>query len=136
MLLDPFTLQPGHQFAAATLVIGAAEARAYLDAIGDSSELYAGDSAPLPPLLLIARGIRLLMSELDVRPGTVHGAQEVESLRPVVAGQTLRYEAGVSRATTRQGARFLAVDVTVLDAQGPVCRGRTTLLVPGDVTSA
>ena len=138
MLLDPFTLQAGHQFTAATVVISAAEARAYLEAVGDATAVHRGDagvpsgvpSGPLPPLLLIAHGIRALMSELDVRPGTVHVAQELENVRPAFAAQLLRYEASVSRATTRQGARFLVVDVTIFAIQGPVCRGRTTLVIP------
>lgn len=133
---DPFDLAAGEQLAPADFVVSAAEAHAYRAAVGDASPVYDVDDAPLPPLLLAAHGLRRLMEQVDIRPGSVHGAQECEFLAAAYAGQPLRMEASVARAATRQGQRILVLEFAVLaagEANAPLglCRGRATLLVPG-----
>jgi hypothetical protein len=125
-----FDLTAGQQLEATTFTITPAAVRAYLDAVGDASSLYDADSAPLPPLLLVAHSLPLLMHDLHIPPGTVHGGQEGEFLQPVCAGCDLRLVAVVGRTATRRGQRFLALELEFFDGDRLVCRGRTSLIVP------
>ena len=130
-------LPAGHRFPPLAFTVSVAEARAYRAAVEDA--VSDPDEAPLPPLLLIARALRLLLERTGLPPGTVHGGQEAEFLRPVRPGQPLRLEAALPRAATRQGMRLVTLETTVLAEDGaPVCRGRATLIVPapGDAGSA
>jgi len=89
-VLSPFDLTPGHALAPVTFVITAEEARAYIQAVDDTSVLYHQAAAPLPPLLLAARGLQLLMAQVEIPAGTVHGGQECEFLQPTYADRELR----------------------------------------------
>jgi hypothetical protein len=129
-MLSPFDLTPGQPLAPMTFTITADEARAYLQAVGDTSALYQQAPAPLPPLLLAARGLQLLMAQVEIPPGTVHGSQECEFFQPASAGQPLNLTASVPRAATRQGQRFVTLEMELFDGGTLVCRGRAALIIP------
>lgn len=127
-----FDLTAGQQLEPMTFTVTPSAARAYLEAVGDTADLYNAATAPLPPLLLVAHSLPLLMQQLHIPPGTVHGGQEGEFLQPVFPGHQLRLAATVGRAATRQGQRFLALELEFFDGDSLVCRGRTSLVVPGE----
>lgn len=129
-MLSPFDLTAGQVLASAVFTISPAEARAYVQAVGDGSGRYHPVDAPLPPMLLAARGLQLLMAQVDIPGGTVHGGQEGEFFRPVYPGAALRLTASVPRAATRQGQRFVTLEMTIFEGDSPVCRGRALLIVP------
>jgi hypothetical protein len=129
-VLSPFDLTPGHALAPVTFVITAEEARAYIQAVDDTSVLYHQAAAPLPPLLLAARGLQLLMAQVEIPAGTVHGGQECEFLQPTYADRELRLTVSAPRAATRQGQRFVTLEMHIFDGAAPVCRARASLIVP------
>lgn len=129
-MLSPFELAPGQALAPVTFTITAAEAGAYVQAVGDSSALYQQAMAPLPPLLLAARGLQLLMAQVEIPAGTVHGGQECEFFHPTYAGRPLHLTASVPRASTRQGQRFVTLEMEVREGEALVCRGRAALIIP------
>jgi acyl dehydratase len=131
---NPFTLTPGQPLSPATFAITPEEARAYAQAVGDASALYRRPEAPLPPLLLAARALRLLMAQVDIPPGTVHGGQDCEFFQAAYAGRDLRLTASVPRAATRQGQRFLTLELELRAGEALICRGRALLIVPQDST--
>jgi len=129
-VLSPFDLTPAQPLAPATFTVTAEEARAYIQAVGDTSALYQQTAAPLPPLLLAARGLQLLMVQVEIPAGTVHGGQECEFLQPAYAGRELNLTASVPRAATRHGQRFVTLEMHIFDGAAPVCSGRASLIVP------
>jgi hypothetical protein len=129
-VLSPFDLTPGQPLAPATFTITMKEARAYVQAVGDTSAVYQQAAAPLPPLLLAARGLQLLMAQVEIPPGTVHGSQECEFFQSAYAGRPLNLTASVPRAATRQGQRFVTLEMEVFDGEALVCRGRAALIIP------
>lgn len=129
-MLSPFDLSPGQTLAPATFTITAEEARAYIRAVDDTSVLHHEAAAPLPPMLLAARGLQLLMRQVELPAGTVHGGQECEFLQPAYSGHELRLTASVPRAATRQGQRFVTLEMHVFAGVAPVFRGRSSLIVP------
>lgn len=123
-------LPAGYRFPPLAFTVTPAEADAYRQAVGDESALFSAADAPLPPLLLVARALRLVMEQVGLPPGTLHGGQEGEFLRPAQAGRTLRLEASAPRAATRQGMRFITLETSVFQGDSAICRGRATLIVP------
>jgi hypothetical protein len=132
MTLDPLTLAAGYQFRRSAFAVTATEARAYLQAVDDRWSGYALPGAPVPPLLLIAKGLGRLMAEIGLPPGSIHGSQECAFLRATPPSTPLLLQAEVSRAATRQGQRFITVDLTVHDGDQAVCRGRALLIIPAE----
>ncbi|MGI8913803.1 MAG: hypothetical protein ACR2JY_08465 [Chloroflexota bacterium] len=130
-MLSPFDLKASQLLAPASFTITPEEARAYLEAVDDRSALYQQTTAPLPPLLLAARALQLLMAQVELPPGTVHGGQESEFFQAAYAGRPLRLTASVPRAATRQGQRFVTLEMEVFDGDVLLCRGRASLIIPG-----
>lgn len=129
-MLNPFDLTVGQALAPATFTISQGEARHYIEAVGDISARYLHAGAPLPPMLLAARGLQLLMAQVEIPGGTVHGGQECEFFQPTYPGKELRLTASVPRAATRQGQRFVTLEMAIFESDAPVCRGRALLIVP------
>jgi hypothetical protein len=129
-VLNPFDLTVGQALEPATFTISQHEARAYIEAVGDASARYQQPDAPLPPMLLAARGLQLLMGQVEVPGGTVHGGQECEFFQPAYAGKEMRLTALVPRVATRQGQRFVTLEMAIFADDAPVCRGRALLIIP------
>ncbi len=132
MTLDPATLSAGHQFPRHSFSVTGEEVRQYLEAVGDQWPGYAQLDAVAPPLFLIAKGLGMLLAAIGLPPGSVHGSQECEFVHPVRPGTELVLEAGVTRAATRQGQRFVTVEMAAREDDMLVCRGRALLIIPGD----
>ena len=64
-MIDLTSLQPGYQFPTTTLHLDSATISAYVAAVEDPSPLYAGDSALVPPLAVLALAMRGLTDVLQ-----------------------------------------------------------------------
>lgn len=129
-MLSPLEIAPGRRFLPVTFRLTPAEVRAYRQAIGDAPGNEKDEEAPVPPLLLAARALHLLMAQVAIPAGTVHGGQECEFLAAVYADRELRLEASAPRAAIRRGQCFLTLEMDVADERGVLCRGRASLIIP------
>ncbi len=150
MPLDPALV--GHETAPTTGTVTAAEIAAFADAIGDANLIYrdldaahaAGYSAiPAPPTLVTRVRVALPEAGIDpTRSQLLHGEQEYEYARPLVAGDTLALRHRV--ASIRQSGRGNMTIMTLeqlgdTPASERVVTGRSTAIirdVPPDATAA
>ena len=105
--------------------------RDYLSAVDDNSDLYR-DTDLVPLTALAALGVRTLLGELALPPGTVHAAQELTTHRIATCGQRLSCRARVAQSSRRGEGLFLVLEFTLADERSQIIlEGRTTLIVPG-----
>lgn len=111
--------------------ITADAAREYLDAVGDDLPVY-HDAGIVPPLMLTARVVGLLLDRLSLPDGAIHSLQDVETLGVPRLGITAATTARVDPPRERGGLRFLTVNYNITDADSgaDLQRGRTTVLLP------
>ena len=104
--------------------------RQYLEAVGDSPELYFQHGLA-PPLALSAYALGALLEKLNLPPGTIHSLQEMETAKPVAIGQEISGRAVLERPRQRAGLQFTTITYTLQDDSGaPVQTGKTTVLTP------
>lgn len=126
MVLAEF--QPGHTFEDHTFEITAAEARAYADAVGDSSQDAAEGN--IPPMLLIATGLSRVIEALELGGGTIHASQEVLFIRSVNPGEKIVARTTLRGNSVRRGARFATVETEFLAAGEQVASSVSMVIVP------
>jgi hypothetical protein len=123
-------LLPDHAFESRAFLLKEEEVREYLAAVGDSLPIYQ-ERHVIPPVALVARAVRELITHLSLPPGVTHIAQEVESLAPCPPGVALTLASRVSQNSVRGGWRFLSIAFEVQQEDGStVVRGNSTVLVP------
>jgi len=111
-------------------LLTAEKLRQYLDAVGDTPDLYFQHGLA-PPLALSAYALGALLDKLNLPPGTIHSVQEMEVVAPVAIGQEIRGRAALERPRRRGGWQFITVTYTLHDGSGvPVQTGKTTVLSP------
>jgi hypothetical protein len=123
-------LPKGHEFPPATFEVSAANVAAYLTAVQDESGVY-GDA--VPPLAVAAAALRALLENMELPAGTLHTAQEVESLAAVPAGAGLTMAGRVAQRSERGGfvASVIEFDVALEGSRAePVLIGRATVMAP------
>ena len=102
----------------------------YLEAVGDSPELYLRHGLA-PPLALSAYALGALLEKLNLPPGTIHSLQEMEAAGPVALGQEIIGRAVLERPRQRAGLQFTTVTYTLQDDGGATVQtGKTTVLTP------
>jgi acyl dehydratase len=123
-------LTPGNALVTASLAFTWEEIEEYLAAVEDPQTLY-WERQVAPPMFLATRAIRALLAHLSLPPGSVHMAQEVESVAPCRFGTALTLESQISQNAARGPLRFLGVAFEIHDHQGTaILRGKSTVLVP------
>ena len=86
-----------------------------------------------PPMAVATQAIRILLSEMPLPPGALHGGQDLEFLRPVGRGEQLSLQARVANNSSRRGLTVVAVDLVVEDKSGAtVMRGRSTIMASAE----
>ena len=120
----------GQELGKASFRLDASMVREYIAAVEDSSDLYQ-ESDLVPPTAIAALGVRAILEELSLPPGTLHASQELTIHRAVAAGDAVSCNARVVQSSVRQGWQFVVVEFTVADDEAKdILDGRTTLLVP------
>lgn len=120
----------GQDLGKAGFRLEASMVREYLSAVEDSSELYK-EGTLVPPTAIAALGVRAILEELSLPPGTLHAAQELTMHRAAAAEDAVICKARVAQSSERQGWQFVVVEFTIADDEAnEILDGRTTLLVP------
>ncbi len=113
------------------MAISADEAALYLSAVGDDALLYAEEGV-VPPMALAAMVMAAAMRAVELPPGAVHSAQEVEFVHPVAQGADLACSATVVSNSVRHGTRFIVVEMRGVDGGGPALSARMTIVIDGE----
>ena len=106
----------------------------YLRSVGDSSPIY-NEAGIAPPLFSAASALGSLLKELALPPGAIHSLQEIETVTPVVIGREVTAHALVEKPRRRAGLEFVTVVCTVESHGSTAIRSKSTVLVPGEVSS-
>ena len=106
----------------------------YLRSVGDSSPIY-NEAGIAPPLFSAASALGSLLKELALPPGAIHSLQEIETVTPVVIGSEVTAQALVEKPRRRAGLEFVTVVCTVESHGSIAIKSKSTVLVPGEVSS-
>ena len=129
-MTDVFHIAAGQEISGASFLLNSSMVQAYTSAVEESSPVYR-DAMLVPPTAIAALGVRTILKELALPPGTLHAAQEMSMSRAVAAGEELSCAAKVTQSSQRRGWQFVVVEFSLADHGGKaVLDGRTTLMVP------
>ena len=115
-----------HEFAQSSFTLTTAEVAAYLAAIGDTNDY--GDG--IPPLALVALGLRALQETISLPEGSLHTGQEVEHESVVLAGAELTLKARIAQRSERQGYVISVIEFEISGDAGVAVRARATIMAP------
>jgi len=103
--------------------------RQYLEAVGDPLSHYM-ELGIVPPLAITALALGNLLEKLALPGGSIHSAQEMNTIRAVRLGEELVGWAGLERPRQRGNLRFITASYWVQDSAGnEVQKGKSTVLV-------
>lgn len=137
----------GKEYPGVTYEVGREKIREFAQAVGETNPIYhdpdaakaAGHPEQLAPLtfptvLHLRSGPQVVMDpELGLDYSlVVHGTQEFEYRRPIVAGDVLTATPRIAEITAKGPHEFLMIETTMTDAGGElVCVARATLISRG-----
>jgi len=123
-------LSPGFEFPPRSFTLDAQTIMRYLEATGDSQEVYRWESL-VPPMAVTALAMAALANSMTMPDGTIHVSQELDFLKEVRVGETITCYSRVSRKVERGGLRLMNTDITVLNQeQEKVLTGRVGFVLP------
>ena len=101
----------------------------YLRSVGDALPVYK-ETGLAPPLYSAASALGALLRELALPPGAIHSLQEIETLTPVVIGNSVKVSALVEKPRRRAGLEFITVVCSVESDGALALTLKSTVLVP------
>ena len=101
----------------------------YLRSVGDALPVYK-ETGLAPPLYSAASALGALLRELALPPGAIHSLQEIETLMPVVIGNSVKVSALVEKPRRRAGLEFITVVCSVESDGALALASKSTVLVP------
>jgi acyl dehydratase len=85
----------------------------------------------IPPVMLTAEVLTILIDKLELPWGTIHSGQEINAYKLVKPGQYVLGWANASKPSIKGQWQFVAIDYSLSDqTYNLVLRGRTTVMVP------
>ena len=120
--------KPGHVFDDHAFEITVAEAKAYANAVDDSSP--PASDGKIPPMLLIATGLSRIIEALELGGGTIHASQEVSFGRPVSPGEKIVARTTLRGNSVRRGSRFATVETEFLAGGRQIASSVSMVIVP------
>ncbi|MBT4512782.1 MAG: hypothetical protein HOC20_11305 [Chloroflexi bacterium] len=123
-------LEVGYEFPPASYNLGSADVSAYLKATGETDRLFQ-NTGIVPPTAIAAWSLIALLDYVDMPSGTIHLAQELESVGIAKESDTITCHARVSRKQERSGLRLLDIEFKVQDQNGDlVVAGKSSFNFP------
>ena len=120
----------GYEFASIRFQLRPQEVALYLQAVGESNDLFR-EQRFVPPTALAAYALRGILLEIKLPPGALHSAQEMSVSRPVTSDETIVFRAKLIRNSVRRGWRFVSIDFSGADEEEKqVIQGRSTVVIP------
>jgi hypothetical protein len=120
----------GYEFVPVRFQLNAEEVDLYLQAVGESNDLFRQQKY-VPPSALAAYGLRGILIEIGLPPGAIHSAQATTVFRPVMSDEIIVFRAKLAQNAIWKGWRFVTVDYTGVDEdEKQVIQGRSTVVIP------
>ena len=109
------------------LAITAEDVRAYLDATGEDPARWPDR---VPPIMLDALMLGVLLEQAELLPGLMHTGQEHESRRAVRIGELLTVQFTVISNAVRGGATFAVFEAEARAGDEVVATTRSSVMAP------
>lgn len=123
-------LPVGYEFASIRFQLQPQEVDLYLQAVGESNDLFQQQRF-VPPTALAAYALRGILREINLPAGALHSAQEMSVSRPMTSNETIIFRAKLTRNAVRRGWRFVSIDFDGVDeGEVQVIRGKSTVVIP------
>jgi len=120
-------LVPGYKFPPATYELNASFVSKYLKAVDGADDGF------VPPIAITACAIATMTRSVPLPPGTIaiHASQDVEFLKLVPVGATIKCHIGVAQKIARGRMSMLVLELEVFDkAKEKVQSGKATVALP------
>jgi len=120
-------LVPGYKFPPATYELNASFVSKYLEAVDGAGNGF------VPPIAITACAIATMTRSVPLPPGTIaiHASQDVEFLKLVPVGATIKCHIGVAQKIARGKMSMLVLELEVFDkAKEKVQSGKATVALP------
>ena len=121
------SLSRGDMLPPIDLVITADDVRAYLDATGESVARW---QQYVPPLMLDALMLGILLQQAELPSGLMHTGQEHESRRPARIGESLTIQFRVASNAVRSGAIFAVFEAEARAGDAVMATLRASVMAP------
>ncbi len=129
-MTDSPDIVAGRKIGGASFHLDSSMVGEYVSAVEESSPLYK-EASLVPPMAIAALGVRAILEELALPPGTLHAAQELTMHRAVSAGEEVTCTAQVTQSSQRGDWRFAVVEFAIANHKSEaVLDGHTTLMIP------
>ena len=123
-------LEVGQEFPAVNFELDPGQVAAYLQATGETDNLYAGTGS-VPPTAVAAWALISLLEYIDLPDGTIHLSQDVQSMGVAKKGMRLSCFAKVSRKQERGRLRLLDIGFDIQNDEGiPLMLGKSSFNFP------
>ena len=129
-MTDLSAIQAGFAFPPTGLLLDCATVVAYLDAVEDTTPIYRGEGACVPPLAVLPLAMRGLADLIAQYPGTMHVSQRLVAHRAVPIGAKVTAHIAVQSRSERKGFVALNLELRVEEDGDTVLEGGMLLLVP------
>ncbi|MEX2446598.1 MAG: hypothetical protein WD734_04595 [Dehalococcoidia bacterium] len=127
------TLSRGDLLPTVDLTITTEDVQAYLEATGASAPRW---WHYVPPLMLDARMLAILLEQVELPPGLMHTGHEHEARRPVHIGEPLVVQFSVASNAVRNGALFAVFDAEARAGDEVVSVLRASVMSPAAPAAA
>ncbi len=121
------TLSRGDSLPPVALSITEADVLAYLDATGEDAARW---PEHVPPIMLDALMLGVLLEQAELLPGLMHTGQEHESRRAVRIGEPITVQFTVASNSVRSGATFAVFDAEARVGDEVVATMRASVMAP------
>jgi hypothetical protein len=123
-------LSAGFEFQPQSYTLDSATVSLYLEAVGESHDLYTKENL-VPPMAVTAFAMSALSGAVKMPDGTIHVSQELDFLQPVMVGDTITCHSKVSRKVDRGGLHLMNTDISVVNQRAEqVLTGRVGFVLP------
>ena len=127
------SLTRGDRLPPVEMTITAEDVHAYLDATGAASERW---REYVPPLMLSALMLGVLLSQAELPPGLMHTGHEHHARRPIRIGEPISVQFSVASNVVRSGALFAVFDAEARAGDELVATLRASVMAPNAAAEA
>jgi acyl dehydratase len=127
----PFSdLSAGFVFPDCSLKLTSDDVATYLKATADNGTIY---SNGIPPLLIAARAMAMVLDMIVLPPGAIHTSQELDFSAIGSLSDTFTAKAVVDRKIERSKLRMLTIAISITNERmAPIVKGKTSFIVAPD----
>ena len=125
-------LEAGHEFPTVQYTLDKSTVQAYLEAVGETSDLYKNTDL-VPPTAVAALAMAALAEGTQFPPGCIHTSQKLDFKHSTHTGDIIQCHSRISQSRKRAGMHFITIAFHVEDInKQELLTGETVFIAPQD----